>query len=334
MINYSEPRLLPPETIWLEAEDYQTATAISNRITEARQRWQTYLELLALSALKTWLTERLPNQKITQKNNNQNHYLQVGNFTVSAIALENILDEIVYLPQSQLRHPTHFYAAIEIVEEEEEAIFRGFLRRDRLDTYLAQTSLQSDRGYYPLPLSWFDPEPNHLVAYCQHLAADAIVLPATSTPSSSSEATASRTKLAQWIENTAVSGWSTIENLINPELTLAFNTRSLDREYARGKLINLGLQMNQVTMTLLLTVQEEEDKLKTKIQLYPTSAQQYLPPQVQLNLLSKAGKTLQSVRARERDNFIQLKPFKGKLGTRFSLEIALEDAKIREDFEL
>lgn len=66
----------------------------------------------------------------------------------------------------------------------------------------------------------------------------------------------------------------------------------------------------------------------------PAGQETYLPAGVQLNLLSLAGKTLQSVRARERDNCIQLKPFKGKLGKLFSIEVALEERKVREDFEL
>ena len=88
-------------------------------------------------------------------------------------------------------------------------------------------------------------------------------------------------------------------------------------------------------MALLITVKEEaEAKLGVGVQLYPTERAKYLPPHVQLNLISKAGKTLQSVQAREQDNYIQLKPFKGQLGKRFGIEITLGEASIREDFEL
>jgi hypothetical protein len=333
MINYSDRQLLLPETVWLEAEDYENATAKSNRVTGERQRWQTYLDLLALSGLKTWLSDRLPTQKITQKDlANSTSYLQVGNFTLRAIAVENLLDEIVHIPQQQLQYPTHFYVVVEVLEEQEEVILRGLLRRDRLDAYLTEP-LQPELDYYSLPLSRFDPELNHLVFYCQHLAADAIELPVISTESNS-RTIPDLTKLTQWLQDTAITGWSTIENLIDPELNLALSTRNAEREHMRGKLIDIGLEMDRVTMTLLISVREEEEKLKTKIQLYPTNAEQYLPPAVQLNLLSKKGTALQSVQARERDNFIQLKPFKGKTGTRFSLEITLDNAKITENFEL
>lgn len=60
-------------------------------------------------------------------------------------------------------------------------------------------------------------------------------------------------------------------------------------------------------------------------QLYPAGKESFLPATVQLNLLSKA---------REKDNYIQLKPFKGKLRKLFSIEIALEGRKVGEDFKL
>ncbi|VEP12565.1 conserved hypothetical protein [Hyella patelloides LEGE 07179] len=375
MTNSSDHRLLLPETIWLETEDYQRANIISNHVKAEKQRWQTYLNLIALFGLESWLAERLPQPKITPKidTTKQIYYLQVGDFTITAIAVSNLLDEMVQVSSQQLNnHPTHFYALLEINEEAEEAIFRGLLRRDNLDAYLVggnaasrramrsesfreasplgqvaystpsaspgNQSWQTSYGDYSFPLSWFDPEPNHLLAYCQHLTPEAIALPVgqtESTPTVRSTITATRTKLTQWLQDTVIEGWSAIETLIDSEMNLAYSTRNVALEYKKGKLINLGVELNNITMALLVTVKEEEEnKLGVVIQLYPISGEQYLPPQVQLTLLSKAGKTLQSSQARERDNYIQLKPFKGKLGKRFSIEIALEDMKVKEDFEL
>ena len=323
-------RLLSAETICLESEDYDRATQISDRMKEEKQSWQTYLNLLALFGLETWLKERLPNKTIANKIDvaKETYYLQVGDFTVQAIATENLLDEVVTISSERVREKaTHFYVLLEVIEENEEAIFRGLLRHDRLTDYLHTSD-------HRLPLSLFDSEPNHLLFYCQYLEPDAIALPVIETKLTPVLST-QRTKLTQWLQETIIEGWETLDKLINPEASLAFSTRSVTKEYKRGKVINLGMELNQVTMMLLVTVTEQEEgKLKIGMQLYPTNQAKYLPPEVQLTLISKAGKTLQSVQAREQDSFIQLKPFKGKPGKRFTVEIALGETQIREDFEL
>lgn len=342
MTNYSTHRLLLPETIWLETEDYEKAENLSKQLPTELKCWQSYLNLLGLFGLETWLTERLSQQSIANKIDviREIYYLQVGSVTVSAIAVANLLDEMVRVSSIQLHnHPTHFYALLEVNEETEEAIFRGLLRRDHLETYLnGNNSYQLSNGDYSLPLSWFDPEPNHLISYCCHLtAATAIAL----LPQQSVSATTTAkvivnkpTKLSQWLQNTVTESWLTMESLLNPELSLAFNTRSVNCKYKRGKLINLGVALNQITVTLIITVIEEaENKLRIKVQLYPANQATCLPPGIKLTLLSKAGKTLQTVQAREQDNFIQLKSFKGQREKKFSLEIALEDLKVTEDFE-
>lgn len=337
MIESTTHRLLLPETIWLETEDYTEANTLSKQLSTEQQCQHCYLNLLGLRGLTTWLSDRLSTESIVHhiEATLQTYYIEVDGFTITAIAVENLLDEMVQVSPQQLEnHPTHFYALLEINEEAAEAIFRGIVRRDRLDTYLAQhESLQLANGDYSLPLSWFDPEPHHLIVYCQHLSPEAIALPA-ATPQITVPDSAP-TKLAQWLQNMVVEGWSLVETLIDPEMNLAFNTRSVTQEYQKGKLLDLGIELNNLKLTLLVMVkQEAEEKLGVRIQLYPASKARYLPSQVQLTLLSKAGKTLQSVRAGQQDNYIQLKPFKGKLGKRFSLEIALGNTKIREFFEL
>ena len=342
MINYSNHRLLLPETIWLEDEDYDQASTISDQADSETQRWQTYLNLLALFGLESWINEHLPQQTLQSQIDvsQEAYYLEVGDFTVSAIAVADMLDETVTVSHQQLQNqPTHFYVVLEVNEESEEAIFRGLLRRDLLDSYLqASKDLATVPNTYALPLSWFDAEPSHLLSYCRHLTADAIALPSKQAESSvnlQEVVTATSTKLSQWLQDTVSEGWIAIENLINPQMSLAFSTRRMAQENKRGKLINLELETDTITVALLVAVKEEaEDKIGVNVQLYPTNNHQYLPPQVQLNLLSKAGKSLQSVQAREQDNYIQLKPFKGKAGKRFTIQVALGSTKIQEDFEL
>ena len=104
-----------------------------------------------------------------------------------------------------------------------------------------------------------------------------------------------------------------------------------------GKIINLGMELGDHRVALLVTVTPEErdsEKLGIQIQLSPTQGERYLPPNTQLTLYSKAGRTLQSTQSRGQDNYIQLKPFKGKEGICFSVEVSIGDVSVVEDFEL
>lgn len=81
--------------------------------------------------------------------------------------------------------------------------------------------------------------------------------------------TASRTKLARWLQDTVIEGWSAIKSLIEPKMNPAFNTRNVIQEYKKGKLIDLGVKLNNITMALLVTVKEEqENKLGVIVKLH------------------------------------------------------------------
>ena len=102
-----------------------------------------------------------------------------------------------------------------------------------------------------------------------------------------------------------------------------------------GKLIDLGLQLGNHMVAMLVTIKPEESaKLGIQIQLSPTRGEPYLPPNTQLTLYSKSGKMLQSTQSREEDNYIELQPFRGTEGVEFSVEVSIEDVSVREYFEL
>ncbi len=104
-----------------------------------------------------------------------------------------------------------------------------------------------------------------------------------------------------------------------------------------GKIINLGIELGDQDVEMQVTVTPEEadsEKIEIQVQLFPTYEERYLPPNIQLTLYSKSGKILQSTQSRGQDNSIQLKPFKGKEGIEFSLEVSLGDISVREEFEL
>jgi hypothetical protein len=338
--------LLLPKVIWLEQEYFEWAREMSNQVTDEAHRWQVYLNSLALLSFEEWLRERIPDKPVNRDTNRIGEvgHLRVGEFKLCLIATEHLLDEVVNVPQDAIEQPeeaAHFYVVLEVLEEEEEVIIRGILRYDQLVNYRSQVNLQPlQDGYYQLPLSEFDAEPNHLLFYCRKLEPTSIPLPITSAGTKASEKLLgylqeTRIKLSQWLQGAFDESWQAIDAIISPEANLALSTRNVESGAKRGKLIDLGMQLRSETVALLVTiVQEAEEKLGISIQLHPTGGERYLPSHLKLTLLSKAGKTLQEVQSRSHDNYIQLKPFKGEPGKRFSIEVSLSDVSIKEDFEL
>lgn len=348
--NTTDLRLLLPESIWLEPEQIEQAKDLSQQTSEEPQQWQAYLNALGLLGLEQWLHKRLPNQPIQQETAQIAiaGVLQVDEYKLCLLVTEHVLDEVIPVPEAVIVQPElvcHFYVALEVMEEQEEVMIRGFLRHDQLIGYCHQAHLTSPNQYYSIPLSCFDPEPNHLLFHCHFLDPVSIPLPVAVSDQSviSPQAVDSvrlslqetRTKLSQWLEGAFEETWQAIDALINPGAALALSTRNLDLNVKRGKLVDLGVQLGRQAVALLITVAPEtEDKLSILVQLHPTGEEKTLPSHLKLTLLSKLGKVLQEVESRHHDNYVQLKSFSGQPGKRFSLEISLGDTRIREDFEL
>ena len=334
-------RLLSPESIWLEPEDFDRAKNISERVSHESNQWQTYLNTLALSALERWLRERMPEQSISTSDRiiENTARLDLGEFKVCAIATEHLLDELIELPRDVVESPeltTHFYVILEVLEEQEEVIFRGCLNYNQLIDYRDRTKLQPQDNFYRLPLSLFDTEPNHLL-FSRFLEPTSIMpVGATDiTTAGSKEYIQNTTKLSQWLQNVFDETWQTIDSLINPEASLVYGLRNADEDVKRAKLINLGMQLGKGNVALLVKIKEESDnKLAVSIQLHPDGEARHLPPNVKLILLSKAGKVLQEVQSRTQDNYIQLRSFRGEKGKRFQIQVSLGSSSITENFEL
>ena len=342
-------RLLPLETIWLEPEQMEQAKAMSEcdtmrlderAITETQQ-WQSYLNTLARLGFEQWLGERSPEYAIERspKPIESVSYIEMNGFTFCLIAVEHVLDETVRLPQAVIEQPAlaaHFYVVHEVSEEQALVTVRGFCRHDELSRDCQHDQVQD--GYYQLPLSFLDVEPNHLLFYCRSIQPAAIALPiGTSSPTDRflTTLTQTTTTLTQWLQGTFDESWQAINQLINLEAQLSMSTRSLELGARRGKLVNLGVQLGQQAVALLVNVTAEaEGRLGVLVQLHPTGDARYLVPNLTLSLRSQAGKTLQAVTSRSQDNYIQLKPFKGKSGTRFSVAIHLGNETVEENFEL
>lgn len=337
-------RLLLPETLWLESDHFAQAQGIAERQHGEQQQWQAYLNALAMLTFADWLTERLPNYPIEQLAHEgvDASYLQAHEFKLCLITVEHVLDEVMGVSRAAIEQAdlaAHFYVMLEVLEDQEQVIVRGFLPHDELITQANRIVSSQPDEFCLIPLSALDRELNHLVIHLQYAEPSAIFIPQAPAQSvlalPQQNLNEMRTRLSQWLQGVLAEGWQTIDTLINPDVNLAWSTRHTPLDAKGGKLINFGVQLGGQTVALLVTVAPESaGKIGVNIQVLPGGGAPVLPPQLRLTLLSDTNKLLQEVESRAQDNYIQLKPFKGKPGICFSIEVSLQDIRVKEEFEL
>jgi hypothetical protein len=140
--------------------------------------------------------------------------------------------------------------------------------------------------------------------------------------------------LSNWFQNIFDNDWQPLEIFGMPSGDLVPVLRNLeDSSLERIKLIDLGIQVNCQSLVILVGIKPEADnKIGIRVQLRPCQGEDYLPHNTRLALLSSSGEKKQEVEARNQDNYIQLKRWKSKPGTKFSIQITLNDLSITEDF--
>ena len=72
------------EAIEIEPEDFQEASAISNKITDEALRWQTYQNALALIGFERWLKQRKPELQVDKSQCSifSHNLLQLTQYTI------------------------------------------------------------------------------------------------------------------------------------------------------------------------------------------------------------------------------------------------------------
>lgn len=338
----SHLRLSLAETLWLEPEYFEQARADSqcsqNKPQDEPHQWKAYLNSLGLSAFEAWAKEKLPTADVNAiASETAARYLDIEGFKVCLITTEHVLDEVIRFPASIIQQPdraAHFYVVLEVLEEQQEAVIRGFLRYDELTRQLGSAAQLSNQSL--LPLSAWDEEINHLLGYVQHSHPSSILSPQVSVQLEKAAASvpSGLTRLSRWLDEALTEGWQSIDLLINPQANLAWSARESASGMKGGKLMNLGMQIDQHRLALIVTVIPEAQKVSVNVQVLPTGEDVVLPQQLTVTLRSNTDKVLQTVAARSHDNYIQLRPFRGKPGIRFTVEVALDDAKVIEAFEL
>lgn len=145
--------------------------------------------------------------------------------------------------------------------------------------------------------------------------------------------------LHQWLQsfdNIYTGGWQCLEEFFGPDASLMPVLMS-NRPYAaehtvRGaKLLHLGDDRDSPNVILLITLMPQTpDSIAIRIQLHPNPGETFLPPEIQLSVLTETGKMLEKVRSRNIDNFIQLPPLHGEPGEGFQIEVALNSFNLTE----
>jgi Protein of unknown function (DUF1822) len=172
-----------PEVLWLEPHHFAQARELGRRCSSEALQWQDYANALAFVGFNQWLDKKGHSSVESPMVNFTESVCQfkVGEFKLCLVAGERVSNETVYIPQATIFKPelaAHFYIALEVSQEEEQVILRGVLQYDQLTHYLRQEDrLPTLNGFYPIPLSLFDPELNHLLSYFRYLDTSAIPLP-------------------------------------------------------------------------------------------------------------------------------------------------------------
>ncbi len=198
MSNYDDLLLdfdyLAEDTIALEPEQIQQAAELSSQIVNRAGQWQAYLSALALYGFEQWLKERAAELPIDLENCSVMQpaianaidkgvgNLQVGDFKLCLLATGSSIEDLVVLPRAVIDLPeytAHFYVAIAVKEELEQATIKGFITYDSLMAQLQSTNLAPEPDWtYQLPLAWFEPDVERLLLYLRCLETSAIELPA------------------------------------------------------------------------------------------------------------------------------------------------------------
>ncbi|MDY6805484.1 MAG: DUF1822 family protein [Cyanobacteriota bacterium] len=99
----------------------------------------------------------------------------------------------------------------------------------------------------------------------------------------------------------------------------------------RGKKIDLGMQLAGSQVVLVLTLIPESNG-KTNVHLRLSAVgQNYLPPSIQLAVLSETGETVREAKSRNADNAIQLE-LRGDRDDAFAVKVARGESSITQEF--
>jgi hypothetical protein len=143
-------------------------------------------------------------------------------------------------------------------------------------------------------------------------------------------------QLHRWlagIDSAIETGWQTIESLFaTPELAFRSANSSIANSIQRGKVINLGIQLQGHSIALIVELSPVADAERTQVRLRVESTNHsYLLPNIQLIVMDELNQPFLEAQSRSNDNIIQLQ-FTGNPGEQFGAIVRLQDAEVSEQF--
>jgi Protein of unknown function (DUF1822) len=142
-------------------------------------------------------------------------------------------------------------------------------------------------------------------------------------------------------------GWEPVSSLItdtiksdNRDLALRSVMTSLIQapfesihNFTAGKMMDLKVRIGSISLLLLVGLSREPDgRIKVRVRLYSAGTELQLPPNIQLVLQDGRGQIKSQVQYPQSMNFIQLNYFRLESGTKFNIQIALDNHSVMESF--
>jgi Protein of unknown function (DUF1822) len=144
-------------------------------------------------------------------------------------------------------------------------------------------------------------------------------------------------QLHRWLAdlNSAIElGWQTVESLFaTPELAFrSANSSPIPNSIQRGKVIDLGIQLQGHSIALIVELSPVADTERTQVRLrVAATTQSYLLPNIQLIVTDESNQPFLEAQSRTNDNIIQLQ-FTGNPGEKFGAIVRLGEAEVSEQF--
>ena len=309
-------------TVPLTAEAYKQASKLSSKQKDLEKSQQTYLNTLAVYAVNFYCKcMEIETDLSKSLSFNPINSLLIGNVADLVIPGFGQLEcrpvlpgkNTVYIPP-EVAEDRIGYVIVEINEKFNEATLLGFIKKVTTDKlFLNQLNNLDDL------LDEFELYPETI-----GLFVDPII----------KSLTTGVVSIGEWLANLFEPDWQ------SPEFVFAAtrcsprrSARLKDISISRAKVIDLGIQLANDKIALLVEVTKttEEELVDILLQVLPTE-NPILPQGLKLIVWDDNSQEINSAESRDADSWIQLELEEGKPGDKFKVQITLGDLSIVEDF--
>jgi len=192
---------LSAEAIALSDDQINQARGLSQRVIDEKNRWQAYLNALALTGFEEWLHQRTTDislnsqfSKIVQSSTAHGATaicnIIANDFKLCIIGVGSMVNAEIAIPTAAIdlvSDLSHFYVPIKVYEELGQVLIAGFLSYEQLKQYQQTHKLKAAPDHtYRLSLSWFEPNTDRLLLQLSCTTPAAISQPISKSSSTSS----------------------------------------------------------------------------------------------------------------------------------------------------